>query len=305
MRSNGFDLDQLRAFVAVADRLNFRQAAEDIHLSPPALSRRIDRLEAQLGARLFERSSRAVRLTRTGEAFQQRVRNILEDLEAAVLGIDELVSGQGGRVTVACVPSVALRLLPAAIQAFQRELPKVQVRVQDDAMQVIALSVLSGEADFAIGFATGELPGLQVETLLSDPYVLAVPREHALARRRRLHWRELKDWPLVGLMRGGGNRQLLERHLEDIALPLRPQYEAAHVAALLGLVEAGLGLGVVPALALPADHPRLQAVSLVEPALSRELALITPRARRLGPVAQRLLDQLRQQVADYHTSSKS
>jgi len=297
MRSNGFDLDQLRAFVAVADRLNFRQAAEDIHLSPPALSRRIERLEAQLGARLFERSSRAVRLTRTGEAFQQRVRNILEDLEAAVLGIDELVSGQGGRVTVACVPSVALRLLPAAIQAFQRELPRVQVRVQDDAMQVIALSVLSGEADFAIGFAAGEeLPGLQVETLLSDPYVLAVPREHALARRKRLRWQELKDWPLVGLMRGGGNRQLLERHLDDIALPLRPQYEAAHVAALLGLVEAGLGVGVVPSLALPADHPRLQAVALTEPALSRELALITPRARRLGPVAHKLLEQLRQQV---------
>ena len=103
-----FDLQQLQAFVAVAERGSFRAAADHINLSAPALSRRIDKLETILGARLFNRTTRDVELTPLGRIFLERARTALDDLESAMLGIADIATHRGGRVTVACVPSAAL-----------------------------------------------------------------------------------------------------------------------------------------------------------------------------------------------------
>ena len=112
-----FDLQQLQAFVAVADRGSFRAAADSIHLSAPALSRRIDKLEKVLGARLLHRTTRAVALTPLGRVFLERARAALDDLESAILGIADIASSRAGRVTLACVPSAALHFLPTALRA--------------------------------------------------------------------------------------------------------------------------------------------------------------------------------------------
>jgi DNA-binding transcriptional LysR family regulator len=292
-----FDLQQLQAFVAVADKGSFRAAAEDMHLSAPALGRRVAKLEEILGARLFARSTREVRLTHVGEAFLGRARAALDDLESAVLGINEMSARHAGRVTVACVPSAATTFMPRAIQLFCKQMPRVRIRVIDEGMNEVAAAVVSGEADFALGFPGASDVPLAFEPLWPDAYVLAVPREHPLARRRTVTLADARNHPWLSVARTSRNRQILDDYLGGRSRAPQAWLEVAHVTTLLAMVEAGLGIGIVPALAVPRDHPALAAVKLADIEVSRQIGLLTLEGRRLTPVAERFRDQLRAMFA--------
>lgn len=297
-----FDLQQLQAFVAVADCGSFRAAARQIHLSAPALSRRIERLEELLGARLFQRSTREVRLTRVGQAFLERARAALDDLEAAVLGIHEASARHAGRVTVACLPTAAVTLLPRAIAQFREAMPAVRVRLIDEGMNEVAQAVMSGEADFGLGFAGALESGLRFEPLWADPYRVAMRRDHPLARRRGLRLADLQDEPLVSVSHASRNRVLVDEQLAGGGARPLPWLEANHILTLLALVEAGLGLAIVPASALAPRHPVLKTVPLAGLALQRQIGLLSLQGRRLTPVAQRFYDQLRALLALGHAA---
>jgi len=293
MESNGLDLDQLRAFVTVADLRSFRQAADELHLSPPALSRRIERLEERVGARLLERTSRSVRLSVVGEAFVERVRSVLEDLDDAVLGVNELSSGHSGRLTVAAVPSAACGFVPQALARLAERYPRVRVRLLDGSLQATALAVLGGQADIGIGFHDDAIPGLEAELLGEEPYLLALPAGHRWAGRRAIRLQDLGIEPVLSLAAGSGNRGLLDQQLAQAGVELRITHEAAHVWALIGMVEAGMGCALVPAMALRAAPAGVVAVPLRGNPLRRKIALLTAVERRLTPLAQRLLPELR------------
>ena len=288
-----FDLQQLQAFVAVADKGSFRAAAEHIHLSAPALGRRIERLEELLGARLFQRSTRKVQLTRVGQAFLERARGALDDLEAAVIGIHEISAHHTGRVTVACLPTAAVTLMPQAILSFCETMPRVHIRVIDEGMNEVAASVVSGEADFALGFAGMLDAGLVFEPLWKDPYVLAVRRDSPLARKRRVGLGDLGQARWLTVARTSRNRQVLDDYFAAAGQSPQAWLEASHVATLLAMVEAGLGVAMVPAMAVPADHPGVRSVPLAGVDLHRQIGLLMLRGRRLTPVAQRFYEHLK------------
>ncbi|NCT84967.1 MAG: LysR family transcriptional regulator [Comamonadaceae bacterium] len=292
MQSNGLDLDQLRAFVTVAARQSFRAAADELHLSAPALSRRIERLEERVGARLLERTSRSVKLSAVGEAFLDRVRDVLEDLDAAVLGVHELASGHQGRLTVAAVPTAASGFVPQALGRWLQDYPQVTLRLLDGSLQDTTLSVLGGQADLGIGFADAQVAGLQYAPLGRDPYVLAVPADHAWAAQTQVELAELQRVALVGLAAGSGNRQLLDAQLKARGLALPPRHEAAHLQAVLALVSAGLGAALVPRLAVHRAPPGVRALALAGEPLSRDMAVFWSASRRLTPLAQRLIPAL-------------
>ena len=293
MTSNGLDLDQLRAFVTVADLRSFRQAAVELHLSPPALSRRIERLEDRVGARLLDRTSRSVRLSVVGEAFVERVRSALEDLDDAVLGVNELSSGHSGRLTVAAVPSAACGFVPQALSRLVGRFPGVRLRLLDGSLQATALAVLGGQADLGIGFYDSAIPGLHAELLGEDPYVLALPAAHRWAGRRSIRLQDLGDEPMLSLAASSGNRALLELQLAQAGIALEVTHETAHIWALIGMVEAGLGCALVPAMALRSAPSGVAAVALRGNPLRRKIGLLTPVERRLTPLAQRVLPELR------------
>jgi len=293
MESNGLDLDQLRAFVTVADLRSFRQAADELHLSPPALSRRIERLEERVGARLLERTSRSVRLSVVGEAFVERVRAVLEDLDDAILGVNELSSGHSGRLTVAAVPSAACGFVPQALSRLTERYPGVRVRLLDGSLQATALAVLGGQADVGIGFHDNAIPGLHGELLGEEPYLLALQATHRWAGRRSIRLQDLGAEPMLSLAAGSGNRALLDQQLASAGVELRITHEAAHVWALIGMVEAGLGCALVPAMALKAAPAGVAAVTVRGNPLKRKIALLTAVERRLTPLAQRLIPELR------------
>lgn len=299
-----FDLQQLQAFVAVADKGSFRSAADHLHLSAPALGRRVDKLENLLGARLFTRSTREVRLTRVGEAFLERARAALDDLESAVLGIHEISARHAGRVTVACPPTAAVTFMPRAIQSFCAQMPRVRIRVIDEGMNEVAAAVVSGEADFAFGFPGEPDAALDFEPLWRDPYVLAMRRDNPLARHRRLELADVLGQPWLSVARTSRNRQVLDNHFAASRRSPQAWLEVGHVATLLAMVEAGLGVGIVPSTAVPRGHRAIVAVKLADLDLHRDIGLLTLQTRRLTPVAQRFYDHLKAMLASTTPGSR-
>ena len=291
-----FDLQQLEAFVAVTERGSFRAAAEHIHLSAPALSRRIDKLETLLGARLFNRTTRDVELTPLGGVFLERARAALDDLESAMLGITDIAASRSGRVTVACVPSAAIHFLPTVVRSFSERYPLIRIRVMDEASSQVLASVVSGESDFGISFMGSQVPGVAFDPIHTDPFVLALPRTHPLAARKTLAWPELKSERLIAVARSSGNRQLLDDALAKAGVNPSYRFEVSHIATLLGMVEAGLGLAAVPRMALPVSHPTLVGVALRKPAVARELGLATRRGAALRAPARMFHDHLRAEL---------
>jgi len=288
-----FDLADLRAFVALAELESFRAAAEALHLSQPALSRRIDKLEGALGVRLFDRTTRSVNLTAVGRDFSRKARDLLDELENTLLGIRDVAAKRTGEVTVACVPSAVHYFLPGVVKQYHERYPKIRVRIVDEDANAVLSTVMRGEADFGLNFIGTQEPDIEFEPILKEPFVAACHRDHPIARKRKITWAELNDHEYMTVAKSSGNRLLIDLALTEI--PARPRwfYEVRHVSTLVGLVEAGLGVAAVPRLAMPAsDHPALVSIPLVEPSVTRTVGLIRRRGRSLSPAAQQLYDLL-------------
>ncbi|WP_251865637.1 LysR family transcriptional regulator [Achromobacter sp. Marseille-Q4962] len=290
-----FDLQELQAFVAVAERSSFRAAAEDLHLSQPALSRRIDKLEDLLGARLLERTTRRVALTSVGRVFLERARGAIDELERAVLSIGDLALQRGGLVTVACVPSVAYYFLPSVIREYAERFPRIRVRIIDETANTVLNSVVSGRADFGISFFGTQEPDVDFKAVLREDFVLALRKDHPLAGRRSIAWEDLAGERFMTVAKESGNRLLIDDALARSGKRTVSAFEVSHVMTLLGLVEAGLGVAAVPQLAMPLHgHATLTAIKLEHPRVTRTLGLISRRGRPLGPAAQQLYHLIRQ-----------
>ncbi|HWL82889.1 MAG TPA: LysR substrate-binding domain-containing protein [Roseomonas sp.] len=292
------DLDQLRTFVAVAEAESLTRATETLHLSLPAVSRRLSALEEELGVALLARSTRRVALTQTGREFLPRARRLLDELEESLLGIRETAARRRGLVTIACIPTAAYYFLPATLADFARRFPAVRVRVMDLSADGVVDAVASGGVEFGIGMEGAGQPEVEFRPLRRDPFVLACRRDHPLARRRSLQWADLAGEKLVGVSRRSGNRLILDRALLPQGIQPNWHYEAEHLSTSLGLAEAGLGPAVVPRLALPrAPHPVLVARPISGPRVERATGVVLRRGSAPGPAARALLDLLERRMA--------
>lgn len=292
-----FDLADLRAFLAVADLGSFRAASDALHLSQSALSRRADKLEAALGVQLFTRTTRRVELTTIGRGFVPRARNVLNELESALVGIQDVAERLSGQVTVACVPSAVAYFLPEVIRDYHAKYPRIRIRIIDESSSQVLTAVARGEADFGLTYIGTNDAEIEFRPLLEEAFVVALSRGHPLARRKSLKWGDLADHPYITLAQGSGNRFLIDQALALSGDRPRHFCEVQHVPALVSMVEAGLGIGVVPRLAMPANgHGTLVSVPLTDPSVTRKIGLIHPRGKALNPVAKLFYDLLAEQV---------
>jgi DNA-binding transcriptional LysR family regulator len=288
-----FDLNDLLAFRAVAELSNFRKAAEAVHISQPAFSRRIDKLEQALGVRLLERTTRSVTLTTVGRDFARKVEQLLDDLDHTLLGIRGVAATRMGEVAIACVPSTVYYFLSQVIRRYHERYPKIRVKVFDASANEVLAAVSSGEADFGLNFVGGQETDIEFEPLLEDRFVAACRRDHPLARQRAVTWSELAQYDSISITKSSGNRLLLDQALVHVSGRPQSIYEAQHVTTMIGLVEAGLGVAAVPSLAMPGpDHPLLVSVPLSDPVVTRRVGLIRRKGRSLSPSAQQLHDFL-------------
>lgn len=278
-----FSLADLQAFVAAAEQGNFRAAADTLHVSPPALSRRILKLESSLGTQLFERNTHRVMLTLQGREFERRVRPLLHDLQQAVLAINDHASRQVPEVRIACVTSATRHLLADALVAFRKAHPRIRVVICDGTGTAVLEQVRRGRVDFGLSYIFDESLDLDFRPLGVDPFVAICCRSHPLARRKRVQWKELARFEYLSVSRENGNRAFIERSLGASALP--PSCEVRHLSSLLGLVESGAGVAAVPRSALPSQFSSLAQVRLIEPEIARSFGTVRRTGVQLPPAA--------------------
>jgi DNA-binding transcriptional LysR family regulator len=287
----------VQAFIAIADRSSFSRAAEELHVTQTALSRRMQNLESFLGVRLVERTTRSVALTAIGQDFLPRARRLLADLGTALVEIRETGKSLRGDVTIACVPTVGVHYLPRFVQQYAALYPDNRVKILDHASSDVAAAVLQRAAEFGINMHGAHHPELRSVPLLRDRFVLVCRDDHALARKQRATWKQLEPHTLILAGAESGNRPLLDLALEKEEIRLRSFYEVQRSSTAVGMVAEGLGVTVVPGLAMQKGaYPRLRVVPLVDPVVSRTLVLLSRTLAHLTPAAQALYDLIRKQA---------
>ena len=287
------EIGEIQAFIAVAEKSSFRAAAESLFVSQPALSRRIDKLERDLKCQLLERTTRRVSLTDAGRQFLAHAQAVIDELERAFHGLEARAVARSGKVTIACVPSVANHLLPSVLKDFALTYPSVRIKVIDESAQTVLDSVRAGIADFGLSFLGSQEAELDFTAIRAERYVVVVPSAHPLARRKTVAWRLLEKEPLVSVSSASGNRLLIDSAFAKSKKRPSIQYEINHVTGAINLVAAGLGVAIIPSLALDAQlHPGLRGVPLVDPAITRTLGLIVRKGDELHALAQVLADTL-------------
>lgn len=287
-----FDLADLRAFVAVAEIGRFGAAAQTLHISQPALSRRIEKLESALGVRLFDRTTRRVQLTAIGRSFSRKAADLLDGLEGTLLGITEVAASRQGEVTLACLISLAPSLLPQIVRKYAERFPGVRVRIIDaDANNVLA-AVASGEAEFGIDvLGTREL-NVDFQPLRRERFIAVLQRTHRLAERKSIRWSELGNERLMTIDKTNVSRLLIDDALASATRRPYWMFEARLSSTLISLAEAGLGVAIVPELSVAYPHSGLVAIPVVAPSVRRNVGLISRRGHRLAPSARHLYSMI-------------
>lgn len=228
-------------------------------------------------------------LTHTGQTFLPQARRLLADLSAALTVIRETGKSQRGDVTIACVPTVGVQFLLCIIREYAARFPDNRIKILDHASSRVADAVLRREAELGIHIAGAHQNELNSVPLLTDRYVVICRDDHALADRKRLSWKQLEPHPLIFTGEGSDNRPVLDRALSEVSLALRAYYEVQRSSTAVGLAAAGVGIAVVPRLAMQQGaYPNIRIIALADPVVSRKLALVARRAAHLSPAAQAL-----------------
>ncbi len=290
----GLDLEALRSFVVVGEKLIYHEAAAQLGLSPAALTRRIQRLEAIIGIALFERSTRMVGLTPSGRMFLPRAQAVLADLEAAVREVQQDSRERAGQISIAVLPSMTRHLLPRVIRDFRVRFPEIYLRVTECGASAVVRAVRADEAEFGFTFRAAPDSDLAFDAILTDPYVLAIPKGHALSDQPCVAWNDLKPHRLIMAGPHSGNMRLLDQALRGIDWRPETAYEIDHLTTSLGLVAAGLGIAVLPRSALPpSGSSGVEARMLTAPEVSRTLGIYRRRGRKLPRLGQQFLNTVR------------
>lgn len=282
----------LRAFLLVVELGSFHRTAEALNLSQPALSRRIQKLEAAIGGPLLERTTRHVAPTAMGQELLPLVRRMLEEFDGSLFTFRD-PRRRGGIVSMACLPTAAFYFLPEVIRAFNDEHPGVRFRILDLPATEGLQAVSRGEVEFGVNIMGASDPDLIFDRLAEDPFVLAARKDHPLARRDWVTWTDFEPYPLITVHRSSANRVLLDSMLAKVSVTLRWTYEVTHLSTSLGLVEAGLGISVLPRMATPqGEHPFLVTRPIRDPEVSRTIGVVRRRGGSISPAAATFMNML-------------
>jgi DNA-binding transcriptional LysR family regulator len=287
----------VQAFISIADHTSFQRAANALHISQTAITRRLQNLETHLGVKLIERTTRTVALTSTGSDFLPQARRLMSELSNALVEIFESGKARRGDVCIACVPTAGIQFLPRIIQEYSELFPDNRITVLDHSSVAVADAVVRREAELGINVAQTHHPDLTSTRLLTDQFVLICRDDHPLANKKRVAWRELASYPLIFAGQANANRGVLDQALGSSKVKLQLFYEVQRSSTALGLVAEGVAGAIVPRLAIQKGaYPRLRAINLVDPIVSRSLVLLTRNAAHLSPAAQALYELIKRRA---------
>ncbi len=265
------ELLHLRDFVAVAEELHFRRAAERLHVSQPPLSQQIRALERELGVELFSRNRRRVELTAPGRALLGRAREILAAVDDAVETTRRVARGEAGELAVGFVGSAMYGALPDVLREFRAMRPGVALRLRELPTGAALDALAEGRIDVGVVRPAQVDAGIALDVVAREAVVVALPEAHRLAGRRRLALRDLagEDFVLLARREAPGLRAAID------ALGAEPHevQEVAEVRTVLGLVAAGVGVSLVPEAVAGAERAGVRFLPLAGRAPTVDLAL--------------------------------
>ncbi|MEO3387930.1 LysR substrate-binding domain-containing protein [Mesorhizobium sp. CAU 1741] len=293
----------IQAFAAIAERGSFRLAAAHLNLSQTALSHRIRKLEADLGAKLFSRAAHGVSLTPVGAQFLQRVKGSLEDFSDAVESLRKSGEEKTKQISIGCLPSITPSLMESVLPAFHARHPDVYVRICDNEVQELDNLVTHGTIEFAVSLAMAYRSDFDVTVLGRENFVLICPRGTQLPQDN-VGWDNLHELPMIRINSRSDNRQIIDDALAGRRDTINWRYEVRRVHTAIALVEAGLACAAVPSLALDTrSTSRLQVVQLRNPSVARQICTISKKDEPMSPLAAELYRLTARSLGDQLTSS--
>ncbi|MDQ7727186.1 LysR family transcriptional regulator [Halomonas sp. SpR8] len=271
-------IQQLRVFVAVAHSRSLAEASERVHLSQPAISIALRKLEENVGGALFARTTRQLALTPEGEAFLPVAVRLLNDWNEAFEDLNDQFSKQRGKVTVAALPTLAAGLFPGVIKRFHEAYPRINLSLHDVLAEQINQMVREGRADLGLSVPPGDTDDLTFEPVLEDSYVAVCPCGHPLLAQQSVAWAQLAAYPFIGINRLSSSRQDIDRIMQSVGERLDILCDARQIATVGRMVAAGLGISVLPSLSFrQIATDGIEHRPLVEPTIRRELGIILSR----------------------------
>ncbi len=290
-------LGQLRCFLAVAEHRHFTRAARELGLAQPSVSAQVRGLESDLGSELFHRMKGNVTLTPAGEALLPFARRILADVDAATSEVSDVGGLARGRLAIGATPSLAATLVPPVLARFHGAHPGIELTLREAGSMDLVSAVEEGAVDIALVILPLRHDVLETQALLREELVVAVSRQHPLAKRRTIAVSDLRDTPLVMFREGYDLRSATEAACRAAGFAPTFAVEGGEMDGVLRLTAAGLGAAIVPSLVVEPGGP-LHAVRIERSALTRTVGLAHRRDRRLSRAAQELVDTVRGLVRD-------
>jgi DNA-binding transcriptional LysR family regulator len=292
-------LRQIECFQAVVEHGSFSRAADGMGTTQANLSHAIRDLEQVLGIRLFDRTTRRVDLTEAGRIFAAGALSGLTEIDRAAASVRDLSQLRRGAVRIAAPPLLAAAIMPRLLAEVAVRHPELDLRIEDVSTDSIVDLVASGRADIGIGtFAPGE-PGLDSQTALQDRLMAFLAPEHHLSALAEVAWSALTGERIIALTRESSIRLLVEIGFEGAGLPFRPALEVHQITTALALAEGGAGVAILPAYSAAARYGRpILARPMCDPAIARDIRIITARDRAASPATVAIRPLLRRALRD-------
>lgn len=291
-------IKQLKAFIEIAVSGSFAEASENLHLSQPALSISIKKLESLVGGALFNRSRKGVQLTSEGKCFLPLARRLVSDWDSTLDDVSKLFTKQVGRVSIAALPTLAAGFLPAVLAEYKQQYPNLNISVHDLLASQIDDLVSEGRADIGLSVRPRNSEAMKFEPLIEDHFVAVCPIGHPLLQQKEVSWCDLLGYPIIDLDRMSSTRQAIERVIKELELEMDLFCEVSQIGTVGRMVAAGLGVSALPSLSfLQISKEGIGWRPLVSPRVPRQLGIITPTRTPLSAAAEAMLKTIRDHVS--------
>ncbi|MEC0369081.1 LysR family transcriptional regulator [Paenibacillus chibensis] len=282
------ELRQLQYFLKVAQKEHVTQAAEELHVAQSAVSRQIHQLEEELGVQLFMQKGRNLQLTPVGQLFCKRVDSILKDLDKAVVEVHEFLDPEQGEIRIGFPHSLGIHLIPSVVAEFKQRYPNVKFRFKQGMFPSLIRDVISAEVDLAfISPFPEKHEQVEGEIMLTEELYAILPPNHPLANEECIALNQLKEDKFVLFSKGYSLRPIVWHACLEAGFTPKIAFEGEETDTIRGLVAAGMGVSILPEMALFQTNPLQPArVRISEPKVTRTIGLIHRSDDKLPRVAQ-------------------
>lgn len=288
------DIKQLHYFAEVAKHKNFTKASQVLFVSQPSISKMIKSLEDELGVTLLDRSDREIVLTDTGRLVNEKALKILQMLEDLSSSVNELVHVQRGKVTMGIMPTISALLFPKIIAGFKKRYPKIEIQMVEYSAKQVMIQMEQGNIDFGVTVLPVNTRLYRTVSLLTEELVVIVSSHHWLAGRKSVSLTELQNEPFILFTK----EFALHDVVEQACLQAGFEPKVAHLTSLWDfcceMVASQLGISLIPrSMANRLHHLAIHAVTVSQPEIAWELALIYPRDKYLSYASRAFISYLK------------